>query len=89
LRVHREEAVERSLTEVYLIGNTAGISLHDMRSLPGVERAVRVSEEYRVLGGIKEMSDLPFRLSGRALGQDTLARLRRVVCSGQSGRTSS
>ena len=39
LRVHREEGVERSLTEVYLIGNTAGISLHDMRSLPGVERA--------------------------------------------------
>src|SRR6266542_6451785 len=50
VRIHREQGVEQSLTEVYLIGNTAAISLPDMSSLPGVERAVRVSEEYRVLG---------------------------------------
>jgi 3-deoxy-7-phosphoheptulonate synthase len=73
LRVHREEGVERSLTEVYLIGNTAGISLHDMRSLPGVERAVRVSEEYRVLGRHKgDNRDSHFDYQGVRFGQDTL-----------------
>jgi 3-deoxy-7-phosphoheptulonate synthase len=73
LRVHREEGVEQSLTEVYLIGNTAGISLHDMRSLPGVERAVRVSEEYRVLGRHKgDDRDSHFDYQGVRFGQDTL-----------------
>jgi 3-deoxy-7-phosphoheptulonate synthase len=73
LRVHREEGVEQSLTEVYLIGNTAGISLHDMRSLPGVERAVRVSEEYRVLGRHKgDERDSHFDYQGVRFGQDTL-----------------
>jgi 3-deoxy-7-phosphoheptulonate synthase len=73
LRVHREEGVEQSLTEVYLIGNTAGISLHDMRSLPGVERAVRVSEEYRVLGRHKgDNRDSHFDYQGVRFGQDTL-----------------
>jgi 3-deoxy-7-phosphoheptulonate synthase len=73
LRVHREEGVEQSLTEVYLIGNTAAISLHDMRSLPGVERAVRVSEEYRVLGRHKgDNRDSHFDYQGVRFGQDTL-----------------
>ena len=73
LRVHREQGVEQSLTEVYLIGNTAAISLHDMRSLPGVERAVRVSEEYRVLGRHKgDNRDSHFDYQGVRFGQDTL-----------------
>jgi 3-deoxy-7-phosphoheptulonate synthase len=73
VRVHREEGVQQSLTEVYLIGNTAAISLHDMRSLPGVERAVRVSEEYRVLGRHKgDTRDSHFVYQGVRFGQDTL-----------------
>jgi len=73
VRVHREEGVQQSLTEVYLIGNTAAISLHDMRSLPGVERAVRVSEEYRVLGRHKgDERDSHFDYQGVRFGQDTL-----------------
>ena len=73
VRIHREQGVEQSLTEVYLIGNTAAISLHDMRSLPGVERAVRVSEEYRVLGRHKgDDRDSHFDYQGVRFGQDTL-----------------
>lgn len=73
LRVHRVEGVEQTLTEFHLIGNTAGISLHDMRSLPGVERAVRVSEEYRVLGRHKgDNRDSHFDYQGVRFGQDTL-----------------
>jgi len=49
LRVHREQGVEQTLTELP-DRNTAAVSLDDMRSMPGVERAVRVSEEYRVIG---------------------------------------
>jgi len=73
LRVHREQGVEQTLTEIYLIGNTAAVSLDDMRSLPGVERAVRVSEEYRVIGRHKgDERDAHFDYQGVRFGQDTL-----------------
>src|SRR5262244_256759 len=73
VRVHREQGVEQSLTEVYLIGNTASISIEEMRALPAVERVVRVSEEYRVLGRHKD-DDRPsfFDYQGLRFGQDTL-----------------
>jgi 3-deoxy-7-phosphoheptulonate synthase len=73
LRVHREQGTERSLTEVHLIGNTAAISLDDIRSLPAVEHAVRVSEEYRVLGRHKgDQRASHFDYQGVRFGQDTL-----------------
>ncbi len=73
LRVHRERGAEQSVTEVHLIGNTASISLEEMRSLPGVERAVRVSEEYRVLGRHKDdQRPAHFDYQGVRFGQDTL-----------------
>ncbi|MEO8342932.1 MAG: 3-deoxy-7-phosphoheptulonate synthase, partial [Gallionella sp.] len=49
-RVHVERGSEKTLTEIYLIGNTLALKIEDMQSLPCVERAVRVSEEYRILG---------------------------------------
>ena len=73
VQVHREQGAEQCLTEVYLIGNTAAISLHDMRSLPGVERAVRVSEEYRVIGRhTGDERPTHFDYKGVRFGQDTL-----------------
>jgi 3-deoxy-7-phosphoheptulonate synthase len=73
LRVHREQGVEQTVTEIYLIGNTAAVSLDDMRSWPGVERAVRVSEEYRVLGRHQgDDRDSHFDYQGVRFGQDTL-----------------
>lgn len=73
LRVHHEQGVEQTLTEIYLIGNTAAVSLDHMRSLPGVERAVRVSEEYRVIGRHKgDERDAHFEYQGVRFGQDTL-----------------
>jgi len=72
-RVHREQGTEQSLTEIYLIGNTSSISVEDMKSLPAVQRVVRVSEEYRVLGRHKN-DDRPahFNYQGIRFGQDTL-----------------
>src|SRR5215207_7079792 len=72
-RVHREQGVEQRLTEIYLIGNTAAVSLSDMKNLPGVERAVRVSEEYRVIGRHKgDERPTHFEYRGVRFGQDTL-----------------
>jgi 3-deoxy-7-phosphoheptulonate synthase len=73
-RVHREQGAEQSLTEVYLIGNTAALTVEDMKSLPGVERVVRVSEEYRVLGRHKDGDNRPthFEYNGVRFGQDSL-----------------
>jgi 3-deoxy-7-phosphoheptulonate synthase len=73
VRVHREQGVEQCLTEIYLVGNTAAISLNDMKNLPGVERAVRVSEEYRVIGRHKDDERATFfDYQGVRFGQDTL-----------------
>ncbi len=73
VRVHREQGAEKSITEVYLVGNTAALALGDMKSLPGVEHVVRVSEEYRVLG--RHAGDSRpdyFNYHGLRFGQDTL-----------------
>ena len=73
VRIHREQGAEQCLTEVHLIGNTAALSLHDMKNLPGVERAVRVSEQYRVVGRHKDdRRPTHFDYKGVRFGQDTL-----------------
>ena len=72
-RVHHEQGTEQTLTEIYLIGNTASISVEDMKSLPAVERVVRVSEEYRVLGRHRDdYRPAHFDFQGLRFGQDTL-----------------
>lgn len=53
-RVHNVRGAQQTITEVYLIGDTARLSLEDIAALPGVERVVRVSEEYRILGRHKD-----------------------------------
>ena len=72
-RVHHEQGTQQRLTEIYLIGDTASLSLDYMKSLPCVERVVRVSEEYRVLGRHKD-DDRPahFEYNGVRFGQDNL-----------------
>jgi 3-deoxy-7-phosphoheptulonate synthase len=73
VRVHREVGAEQTLTEVYLIGNTSAVAIDDIKALSAVERVVRVSEEYRVLGRHKD-DDRPshFEYQGLRFGQDTL-----------------
>jgi 3-deoxy-7-phosphoheptulonate synthase len=72
-RVHREHGAQQVLTEVYLIGDTASLSLEDMENLPGVDRVVRVSDEYRILGRHRdEKRPTWFEHNGVRFGQDTL-----------------
>ena len=73
LRVHREVGTEQTLTEIYLVGNTSSIAVDDMKGLPGVERVVRVSEEYRVVGRHRgDHRPSHFDYQGLRFGQDTL-----------------
>jgi len=72
-RVHSETGAEQTLTEVHLIGSTKALPIEDMQSLPCVDKVVRISEEYRVLGRHKN-DDRPtyFDYNGVCFGQDTL-----------------
>lgn len=73
LRIHQVQGVEQTLTEIYLIGHTAALSVEDMQSLPGVDHVVRVSEEYRILGRHKhDNRSAYFDYQGVRFGQDTL-----------------
>ncbi|MDD2777119.1 MAG: 3-deoxy-7-phosphoheptulonate synthase [Gallionella sp.] len=73
VRVHIEKGTEQDLTEIYLIGNTKSLDLAEMQNLPGVERVVRVSEEYRILGRHKDdQRPSHFEYNGVRFGQDTL-----------------
>ncbi len=71
--VHRVQGTEQTLTEVYLIGRTASLSVDVMKVLPGVERVIRISEPYRVLGRHK-LDDRPshFDYNGVRFSQDNL-----------------
>ena len=72
-RVHRIQGTERAVTEVYLLGDTKALSVDDMKSLPCVERVIRVSEEFRVLGRHKDDNrPTHFDYQGLRFGQDTL-----------------
>jgi 3-deoxy-7-phosphoheptulonate synthase len=72
-RVHRVEGATQTLTEIYLIGPTAALSLDEMRSFRGVDHVVRISEEYRVLGRHKgDSRPNNFTYNGVNFSQDNL-----------------
>ncbi|HQU16702.1 MAG: 3-deoxy-7-phosphoheptulonate synthase [Chromatiales bacterium 21-64-14] len=73
IRVHQETGSQQILTEIYLIGDTASLTVEEMAGLPCVERVVRVSEEYRVLGRHKDdHRNTAFEYNGVRFGQDNL-----------------
>src|SRR5687768_4722336 len=53
-RVHQVVGVLRTVTEIYLIGDTQALDRVEVEGLAGVERVVRISEEYRVVGRHKD-----------------------------------
>ncbi len=50
LQRHLVQGEERNLTEVYLLGDTHKIDQAQIENLDAVDRVIRVSEEYRILG---------------------------------------
>jgi len=72
-RVHHEKGAEITLTEIYLVGDTSSLQVEDMASFTCVDRVVRVSEEYRVLGRHHDdMRPTFFDYNGVRFGQDNL-----------------
>lgn len=49
-QVHHVVGATRTLTEVYLIGHTQTVPRDAIEQLAGVEKVVRISEKYRILG---------------------------------------
>ncbi len=71
--MHDVHGTEQVLTEVYLIGDTAALSMDYMKSLPCVDRVVRVQESYRVLGRHgEEDRQTGFTYNGVTFSQDSL-----------------
>lgn len=72
-REHVVHGQQQELREIYLIGDTLGLDLDDMSALPAVDRAVRISEEYRILGRHQDQHRVAgFRYNGVEFSQDQL-----------------
>lgn len=72
-KVHDIQGEQQHLTEIYLLGETASLNIEDIRSLPGVESVVRISQEYRVLGRHEnDTRDSSFNYNGVEFSQDNL-----------------
>ena len=72
-RAHKVHGAEQVLTEIYLIGHTSKLDADDLRALPGVERVIRVSEEYRILGRHRDRERVSgFEYNGVQFNQDSL-----------------
>lgn len=70
---HQIVGAQQVLTEVYLIGDTACLLLEDMQRLPGVDRVVRVSQKYRILGRHSDNAHgMSFEYNGVLFSQDNL-----------------
>lgn len=50
VRVHEVQGAKQTLTELYLLGDTKVIAQDDIEALPAVERVIRISDDYRILG---------------------------------------
>lgn len=70
---HEVTGAEQRLTEIYLIGNTSSLDTNLIESFEVVDKVVRISREYRILGRHKE-DDRPshFSYNGVTFGQDNL-----------------
>ena len=73
IKKHLVQGQEQSLTEIYLIGNTQTLDKSELEALPAVERAIKISEEYRVLGRHRDDKRISgFDYQGLRFDQDTL-----------------
>ena len=72
LRRHLVQGRMQTLTEIYLIGNTAALNADDIASLPAVERVIRISEEYRIIGRHRDQHRaIGFDYNGVTFDQDS------------------
>ena len=73
LKKHKVQGRGQGLTEIYLIGNTAKVNQEEIESLPAVERVVRISHDFRILGRhSQETGSIDFEYNGVRFNQDSL-----------------
>ena len=72
-RVHSVVGEQQTLTEIYLVGNTASLNQTEIENMTGVERVVRVSKSYAVLGRhANDTRSYGFDYNGVRFDQDSL-----------------
>lgn len=73
VRLHEVVGAEQVLTELYLVGNTAELDAIEIESFEVVDRVIRISREYRILGRHKDDNrPAHFVYNGVRFGQDNL-----------------
>ena len=72
-KVHQVTGSQQILTEIYLVGDTSKLDKDEIEALDGVERVVRVSREYAVLGRhLDDTRAYGFTYQGVRFDQDSL-----------------
>ncbi|TBW48616.1 3-deoxy-7-phosphoheptulonate synthase [Marinobacter halodurans] len=73
VRVHEIQGAQQKLTEVYLLGDTKSLNKDEIEALPAVERAIRISDDYRILGRHRDdRRQTGFTYNGVHFDQDNL-----------------
>jgi 3-deoxy-7-phosphoheptulonate synthase len=73
IKKHNITGKQQNLTEIYLIGDTAKIDRELIAALPTVERVIRISQEYRIIGRHKDKQrTIGFDYNGVRFGQENL-----------------
>lgn len=73
LAEHSIEGFQQTLSEIYLVGDTSRVDRNSVEALPAVERVIRISQSYKVLGRHNDhMRHSEFVYNGVRFGQDNL-----------------
>ena len=73
LKKHIVVGEQQTLTEIYLIGDTAKLDRKEITALPAVERVIKISEDYRIIGRHKDNHRaVGFDYNGVHFSQDNL-----------------
>lgn len=71
-KIHTVKGTTRVLTEIYLIGSTEKVDPEAILGMKGVERVVRISDRYRLLGRHKgQVEAVGFEYNGIIFDQDS------------------
>jgi 3-deoxy-7-phosphoheptulonate synthase len=72
-RISDVQGTIRVVTEVYLIGPTHDLPLETLERMPGVEKVIRVSSKYRLIGRHGgQLDQIGFEYNGVSFNQDCL-----------------
>jgi 3-deoxy-7-phosphoheptulonate synthase len=73
LKTHIVTGEQQKLTEIYLIGDTSRLDRRQIGALPAVERVIKISQAYRILGRHKDNNRaVGFDYNGVHFSQDNL-----------------